>query len=169
MVDDDRHGLVTMLGVAYTRTNAGRRAGAWKAGGASRDAAVAVPVAEAREQAFLEAHRPVWTWLLDHVDVSLIVDPDDPTIIWAWLLTSGDDVIHAVGCKRSFCERKSGEVPLSVELVADILGDRLSRHQVCTLELPQMRTRSSGSIGLDRPQEWSLDPTWLLTRMGVGR
>jgi hypothetical protein len=68
--------------------------------------------------------------------------------------------VHAVGCKRSVIE-----AGLAVDVVTDLLGDRLKRHQVCSLELPQMRTRGGEAIGLDRPSSWSLDPTWLLTRM----
>lgn len=152
-----------MLGTSYKRTRAGRRAGAFKVGD---DEPGPDPVAKAREQAFLEAHKPVWLWLLKNAEVSLLVDPEDPQIIYAWMLTSGPDVLHAVGCKRSFCERKPGELPPSVDLVSAILEGRLRRHQVLTLELPQLRVRGSGTIGLDRPQEWSLDPTWLVTRMG---
>lgn len=98
---------------------------------------------------------------MQHADISLVVDPEAPQIIWAWLVASGDDVVHAVGVKRSLVENG-----LAQDVVRDLLGDRLRRHQVCTLELPQMRTRGGNdAIGIDRPREWSMDPTWLLTRM----
>ncbi len=169
--DGDRDGLVTMLGVAYTRTRAGQRAGASRAGGSVVPPGHGVPddVMRAKQNAFIEAHRPLWLWLLDHADVTLIVDPETPRIIWGWLLTSGEDVVHAVGVKRAFTERHPGEEQLAVAMVTDLIGERLRKHQVATLELPQMRTRGSGSIGIDRPQAWSMDPTWLLTRMGGGR
>jgi hypothetical protein len=164
--DRDESALMYMLGVGYTRSRAGVRAGASRAGGsttpAERVGGAKDPSARDKELAFLAAHRAVWLWLLEHADISLAVDPEASHIIWAWLLTSGD-VVHAVGCKRSLIE-----AGLSVDVVSDMLGDRLKRHQVCSLELPQMRTRGGEAIGIDRPQMWSLDPTWLLVRM-VGR
>lgn len=165
--DDDRDGdgLRYMLGVSYCRTRAGRRAGASRAGGSIPEEEVSDEVARARQRAFLDAHRPIWSWLFGHADITIACDPEDPNIIWGWLLTSGDEVVHAVGVKRSFTERKHGLTPVSVELVADLLGERLKKHQVCTLELPQMRANGTGTIGLDRPAKWSLDPTWLLSRM----
>ncbi len=170
--DQDRDGLVTMLGVAYTRTRAGQRAGASRAGGSVVPSGHPVPdeVMRAKQNAFIEAHRPLWLWLLDHAEVTLLVDPDPAhRIIYGWLLTSGPDVVHAVGVKRAFTERHPGEEQLAVAMITDVLGERLRKHQVATLELPQMRTRGSGSIGIDRPQCWSMDPTWLLTRMGGAR
>lgn len=112
---------------------------------------------------FVQSHRPVWLWLLAHAEITLAVDPERTHIVWAWLVTS-EHVIHAVGCKESVV--KAG---LSEDIVRDLLGERLRRHQVCSLELPQMRARGGGAIGIDRPREWSLDPTWLLTRMGEMR
>lgn len=169
---EDADALRYMLGISYTRSRAGQRAGVRHAGGSKPLGAPAIPPdAEtiARHKAFLEAHRPIWQWLFEHADIELVVDPDEPHIIWGWLLTSGHDVIHAVGCKRSFTERSDGHERLSVDLVRFLLGDRARRHQVCTLELPQLATRGSGVIGMDRPREWSIDPSWLITRMGVGR
>jgi hypothetical protein len=163
---DDESALMYMLGVGYTRSRAGQRAGASRAGGSTtreeRAGGTKDPHAKDREMAFLAVHRPIWLWLLENADVQLAVDPEAPHIIWAWLVTTGD-VVHAVGCKRSLIE-----AGLSVDVITDLLGDRLKKHQVCSLELPQMRTRGGEAIGLDRPAQWSLDPTWLLTRM-VGR
>ena len=160
----DESALMYMLGVGYTRSRAGQRAGASRAGGsttpAERAGAPRDVASRDREMAFLSAHRPVWLWLLEHADLTIACDPEAPHIIWAWLVTSGD-VVHAVGCKRSLIE-----AGLSVDVVRDMLGVRLRGHQVCSLELPQMRTRGPEAIGLDRPREWSMDPTWLLTRMG---
>lgn len=164
MLEDDANPLLYMLGVSYCRSRAGKRAGVYKTG--SRGAPDQATID--RQRAFLAVHRPIWTWLFDNADVSLVVDPESPGIIWGWLITSGDDVVHAVGCKRSFTERAGAESPLSVDLVGDMLGERLNRFQLCSLELPQMRAQGSGSIGMDRPRDWGMDPTWLLTRM-VGR
>jgi hypothetical protein len=153
----DEAALYYLLGVAYARSRAGYRAGASEAG-RRRDGAEHDEVAARR--AFMDSHRPVWTWLLEHADVTLAVDRERPDQIWAWLVTSEPNVVHAVGCKRSLIEAK-----LAVEVVRDMLGHRLHEHQVCSLELPQLRTRRGDAIGMDRPQLWSLDPTWLLTRM----
>lgn len=157
----DDEALYYMLGIAYTRSRAGMRAGACNAGRQIRGPRNEDEVL--RQKAFLAVHRPVWTWLLAHADVSIACDPEAPHIVWAWLVTSGD-VVHAVGCKRSLVE-----AGISQEVVRDLLGDRLTKHQVCSLELPQMRTRGgTDAIGIDRPREWSMDPTWLLVRM-MGR
>ena len=160
----DTDAFLYILGVTYARSRAGRRAGAWRAG---RDGSVEQPstVDIAKQKAFLEAHRPIWRWLFEHADVKLAVDPDAPHIIFAWLVTSGPDVIHAVGCKRSLNE--SGPEPgPGADIVRDLLGDRLSRHQVLTLELPQLFAhKGTDFIGIERPKTWGIDPTWLLTRM----
>lgn len=171
-----------VLGVGYARSRAGSRAGASGTGGSEeravpvdirawREAYLGVhmkswhPDPTVRQKAFWGAHHPIWEWLLKNADVTLVVDPEQQNIIWGWMVTSGDEVLHAIGCKRSFCERVAGEPPLSVDLVGALLGDRLHRHQVCSLELPQMRVKGKDTTGLDRPREWSMDPTWLLTRM----
>lgn len=157
----DEEAMHYLLGISYTRSRAGQRAGASKAGRKVDDAnSEAVP----KQRAFLAAHNPIWTWLLEHATTTLLVDPEQRHIVWAWLITSGD-VVHAVGCKRTWTEHEPNETPLSVDMVKALLGDRLKKHQVCSLELPQMRTRGDSAIGIDRPQTWSLDPTWLLTRM----
>ncbi len=160
----DENALHYLLGVAYSRSRAGARAGASRAGGSrslsDRQSGVGPSQEQiAAQRAFLAAHSPIWTWLLEHATVTLAVDPEQAHIIWAWLVTSEPNVIHAVGCKRSLIE-----AGVAVDVVSDLLGERLRKHQVCSLELPQMRTRGDG-LGLDRPDKWSLDPTWLLTRM----
>jgi hypothetical protein len=163
----DTDGLLFLLGAAYCWSRAGVRAGAareLRGDGRTSTPASKRAFEDARD-AFMNVHRPVWTWLLEHAETELLVDPEVPDIIWGWLVTSGDRVVHALGCKRSFTERKPGVPPPSVEIVMQLAGERLRTHQVCTLELPQMRSAGSGAIGLDRPREWSLDPTWLVTHM----
>jgi len=161
---DDSEALHYMLGVGYTRSRAGLRAGAHRAGrpggkGPERDDIE-------RQRAFLASLSPIWAWLLEHADTTLAVDREKPWIILGWCIVSEPNVVHAVGVKRNFCEPIEGDAP-SVDIVRELLGERLKKHQVCTLELPQMATRGNGVIGLDRPRDWSLDPTWLLLRMGA--
>lgn len=160
----EEDGLMYFLGIGYTRTRAGERAAAAHAGGSHsvEDRASGTKKDQATidaERAFIDAHRFIWAWTLANADVSVAVDREKPWRIWAWLAATGN-VIHAVGCKRSLITEK-----LSVEVVTELLGDRLRKHQVCSLELPQMRTRGREAIGIDRPHSWSMDPTWLLTRI----
>jgi hypothetical protein len=155
---DDERGMMYLLGVSYSRSRAGWRAGAAGAGGND----VKTGTVDA-QRAFLSAHEPIWQWLLTHADVTLAVDPAAPEDIWGWLVTSEPNIIHAVGVKYSVC--RAG---LAQELAESMLGGRLREHAVATLELPQMRDRGPGARIFDRPSTWSLDPTWLLTRM-VGR
>lgn len=157
-------GLPYLLGISYCRSRAGQRAGASRAG---RDGSVERATADhvASQKAFLEAHRPIWQWLLANADVRLAVDPEVPHIIAAWLITSGPDVIHAAGCKRALNEPGVEPGP-GADVIRQMLGDRLERHQVVTLELPQLAVRKGTDfVGLERPKMWSLDCTWLLTRM----
>jgi len=165
----DEDGLHYLLGVAYSRSRSGRRAGVsgHRDGGGgigqrqSGDDADMV----ARQRAYLAAHAPIWRWLLDHADVTLAVDRTQPERwIIGWAVTSGDDVVHAIGVKRDWIK-----VGCGWDIVRDLVGDRIGQHQVLTLELPQFRSgpssyRSSDIVG-ERPTRWSLDPTWLLTRM----
>ncbi len=169
----DEEALMYMLSVGYTRSRAGQRARANAAGRPRRrpDGSLEPvdPQAIERQKTFIGLHRPIWMWLLENAEVTLAVDRDAQDIIWAWLITSGADVVHVVGCKRKLCEVPRGTLasPISVEVVRDMLGERLGRHQVCTLELPQMARFSlrSEAIGIERPREWSMDPTWIATRM----
>lgn len=164
----DESGLMYLLGVSYTRTKAGWRAGASGAGRTrtETDQHERADVV-AKQQAFLAAHAPIWRWLLEHADVTLAVDRESPdTDIWGWMVTSGPSVLHAIGCKRSVV--KAG---LGPEVIRKLAGERWSTHQVLTLELPNLRS-SAGSkfksldvVDLCRPYEWSIDPTWLITRM----
>lgn len=162
----DENAVFYLLGTTYAYSRAGWRAGASKFAMGRSPERAPTPEERAKEKAFFDAHRFIWRWLIDHADIALAVDPEAPHIIWGWLVTSGADVIHAIGCKRS-----AVEAGLSVDIVRDLLGARLKRYQLCTLELPQMRAQPMGGqprsdrIGLDRPTKWSLDPTWLLMRM----
>ena len=171
---------MSLLGVSYSRSRAGEQAGAAHAGGSRgiTNPGRKSPEQIVRERAFVEAHRPIWAWLLRNADVHVVVDPDEQHIVHGWIITSGDDVLHAVGVKRPFCYQSredagKSELPPSADLARFMLGDRLRRRQICTLELPQLchsfwergGALWSGAIGLARPRQWSIDPTWLLTRM----
>lgn len=164
--EGDENAVMYMLGVGYTRSRAGWRAGATGAGQVARTGSE-TPDHDvlARQKAFMSAHGPIWRWLLEYADVTLAVDPQDPSTIWGWMVTSGNDVVHALGVKRSVIKAGLGR-----DLVLDLAGDRWNRHQVVTLELPQLRKdkgvhKNSHFLDMDRPYQWSLDPTWLLTRM----
>lgn len=158
------------LGVSYCRSSAGKRAGANRAGWTQGDDPkhpVVDAEAVARQQAYLRQMRPVWRWLLDHADVTLAVDPESPdTSIWAWMITSGPEVLHAIGCKRSIID-----VGLCRDIVHDLLGERWNAFQVLTLELPQMRAARLGWkppkdwFGFDRPTRWVIDPAWVASHM----
>ena len=160
----DEDAMHYLLGVSYTRSRAGQRAGASRAGGSrtreERASGAAVkPEAVAKQKAFLAAHSPIWTWLLENAEVTLACDPQAPHIIWGWRITSEPNVLHALGCKRSLIE-----AGLATDLMGYLMAP-LRRFMVCTLELPQMRAKGSNAVGIDRMREWSLDPTWLITRM----
>src|SRR5678816_3539394 len=101
----DRDGMRSLLSFAYTRSRAGYRAGA------SRQGVKAGPPTDddyEKRRAFIDSHEPIWDWLLQHADVSMVVDSASPQIIWAWAVISEPNIVHAVGCKTSFCERIPG-------------------------------------------------------------
>jgi hypothetical protein len=158
----DEDGMMSFLSGSYCRSAAGKYAGA--SGFRESDSE-----GQERRRKFQGATRAVWEWLLKNADVTLMVDPANPeTSIWAWLVTSGADVLHAVGVKRSAIA-----AGVCRDLVMDLLGDRWKRFQILTLELPQMRAPRLGWrsqpdwFGFDRPTEWRLDPIWLATRMAA--
>jgi hypothetical protein len=152
--------MLHILGIGYARSRAVARIVGPFSGPPDERGDKRTPEQKAAIEAFLAAMSPLWAWLLENADVTLACDSEDPESIWAWMVTSAPNVVHAVGCKRSLVE-----AGLSADVVRETLGEeRLSTHQVCTLELPQMRTKGGVPIGLDRPRSWSLDPTWLLLR-----
>ncbi len=161
----DEDGMMYLLGVGYTRSLAG-----WQAGvsGAGRETDANAPGKETSAiKAFLAVHAPIWKWLLEHADVMLAVDRERPdTDIWGWLITSGPNVIHAIGAKRSVIKAGLGE-----ELILKLAGDRWEQPQIMTLELPGIRRpghtkpKSTNVVNLVKPRGWGLDPTWLVTRM----
>lgn len=167
---EDESGMMYLLGVGYARGKAGWRAGASGAGEARGGLTTGSEVASnhdalAKQKAFLDSHAPIWRWLLANANVTLAVDPLDLSNIWGWIISSEPDVVHAIGVKRSVIKAGLGR-----DLVRDLAGSRWSEHQVVTLELPQLRSatskyKSSHLVDLDRPYQWSLDPTWLVTRM----
>ncbi|MBX3198258.1 MAG: hypothetical protein KF894_08945 [Labilithrix sp.] len=153
--------MMYLLGVGYTRSKAGQRARAQNAG----KKGVVDPDEVARQKAFMRAHEPIWTWLLEHADVRLVCDRDDNLIVYAWAITSEPNVVHVVGAKYDTV--KAG---FAAEMIVEVLGDRLKTPQVVTLELPQLPgERPSGSLPggaiMQRPARWYTDPSWLLTRM----
>jgi hypothetical protein len=161
---DEVDALGYLLGVSYCRSRAGKRAGAERAG---RPGQTPNSDSIAKQKAFLAAMSGIWKWLFENATTTLAVDPEHPHIIVGWCITSEPNVVHAVGVKRSFCLDDHTKDPVAVDIVQDLLGPRLGEHQVCSLELPQMARFGHGNTGVDRPRDWSLDPTWLLLRMGT--
>jgi hypothetical protein len=157
----DEAGMMSLLSGSYCRSSAGRRAGA--CGYANHD-----PAGEAKRREYTQRMRPMWQWLLAHAETRLAVDAEHPdSNIWGWLVTSGPEVIHAVGCKWDVIA-----AGICHELVFDLLGERWTSRQVVTLELPQMRKGTivgRGSPGnwfeLMRPSNWAFDPMWLPAEM----
>lgn len=109
------------------------------------------------EQRFWEENEPIVTGLLRSANVLVACDPERstyepsrPAIIWAWAVTGADDWVYGVGIKRSAVRARIAE-----DIVRDLLGDRLDRHQRTVLELLDMR-------GLHMiPSNWSKDDDWM--------
>lgn len=157
----DEDGLMYLLGMNYCRSSAAKRAGVQATNEPT------APDAAARQRVFLNDCRPVWRWLLESAETLVAVDAESPeTSIWGWMITSGPEVLHAIGCKRSIIE-----AGLCQELVLDMLGERWTTPQVMTLELPQMREGRPGWppkkewFNFARPAQWVLDPCWLARHM----
>lgn len=125
--------------------------------------------ASPQEVAFWDEHRPVLSWLLEHSDVEVLMDPErvepsskGPTVLWAFAATTGD-VVHGVVVKRSAVRAGFGP-----DMIRDLLGDRFSRRCAYTLEIPQMRPRGperDALAGLTMPGSWFPDHTWLIRSM----
>lgn len=154
----DEDGLLHFLGTGYFWSNAGRRAGVDRKPLTAED--------ELRRREFLSLYEPMWRWLLVNAEVTVAVDPEHPdTSIWGWLVTSGETVVHAIGCKTDIVD-----VGLARDIVLDLLGPRWRTFQLTTLELPQLRSQPENKpkirniFGFDRPSKWALDPSWLAVR-----
>ncbi len=165
-------GLYYLLSVSYTRSRSGFYAGASRAGRSMANRVPCAPDEVHKQVAFMEAHRPVWEWLLENADVTLAIDPKAPadSQVWGWMITSGPNVIHALGVKRTVV---SVSRDLAQEIALDLAGDRWDTFQSVTLELPQFQRetpkfRGADLLGITKPSRWTYDTTWLLTRM-VGR
>jgi hypothetical protein len=158
---EDIDALLYFLSVSYARSKAGERAGASGAGKKGKPS----PEDAAQQRAFMEAHQPIWLWLLANAQVRLACDIERPDSIYAWAITSEPNVVHAIGAKYD-----TVKLGFAKEMLEDLLGDRLTSMQVVTLELPKIPgerpggTLPGGAI-MSRPARWYTDPTWLLTRM----
>jgi hypothetical protein len=161
----DEDGLSYLMAIQYTRSKAGTRA---NAGSAGKSMSVCPrPKAQLQaEQGFIELHAPLLRWIRLNTNTKLVVDTDDPSVIWAWACTTEPDVIHSVGAKHDVV--RSG---FADEMIADLLGDRLTKSAVVTLELPQFpgpsphRTTFPSAGIMTRPQHWYSDLSWLAAHM----
>ena len=90
--------------------------------------------------------RPVIMLLLRESTVRVLCDAGNEDVIWAWACTGGDAVTHYVEVKYSF----KGE--LGGDMVRALLGDRLTREQVCSFEQRGLR-----NARIPYPKLWQLD------------
>lgn len=105
---------------------------------------------------FWDAHRPMVLRLMDASDIVVICDPDratvsadGPPLIWGWLCTEGEELIHYVLVKRNVVREGLG-----ADIVRDLLGSRLSRPQRYTFELVEMKKLQRELLV---PISWALD------------
>lgn len=108
----------------------------------------------ADEIRFWKIYQPIVTALMALSEIRVLCDPErtdhkpgQPSVVHAWSATSGERV-HWVMVKRSmgiFAE----------DMVRDLLGDRLTRHQTATFELVDLEKHKLA------PQCWTYDKDWL--------
>lgn len=115
-------------------------------------AAGAHVVGSSNEREFRDAHRPVLARLLAKQS-TMLADPSDPSIVWGYACTEGPYVIHVAMVKRRFAE--SGMLGA---MYGWLLGDRLEREQVYTMQLVDM------ARAMCLPAKWRLDETWFARR-----
>lgn len=94
------------------------------------------------ERAYWAKHREIVNRLLVHADTQVLVDAEEPAVIWAFACTKGD-VVHYAVVKRKFRE-------FTAEMVRDLLGDRLDR--------PCMYTHDLAGTGFQIPSTWHHNP-----------
>ncbi len=99
---------------------------------------------------FWEQHRPFILALMRSSEITLACDAGAEHVIWGWLATQGDTV-HYCFVKRSVV--KAG---LGLEIVKDLLGERLTKQTPYTMELVEMRRVP----GLYIPRQWYPDFTF---------
>lgn len=116
------------------------------------------------ERRYWRAHAPVVESLLRQCTTHVLCDPErfdgsnGPPGILAFACMDGD-VIHYVSVKRDYARAGFGP-----EMLADLLGGRLSRACTYTHELVEMRAPSRNALpssGVSVPSSWRADPWWL--------
>lgn len=124
--------------------------------GFARSRAIRSDDLAADEIRYWKVYQPIVVALLARSEVRVLCDPDRvehkpdaPAVIWAWSATSADDV-HWVMVKRS-----AGAAGLARDMVRDLLGDRLERHQRATFELVDLEKHKLA------PACWTYDNQWL--------
>jgi hypothetical protein len=143
MLPMDEDFIVYSWLTSYSRSREGQALGANHEGDAKRR--------------FWEEHRPIVEALIRTENVEVASDAADPTVIWGWACTSGDTVHYAL-VKRSLMQADREK---SIELVRDLLGDRLDRACPYTRE-----QRDLYLLGLV-PREWYPSSIWFAKRVAA--
>lgn len=102
-------------------------------------------------RAYWSEHREVVMWLLQHADIEILCDRDNPEVIWAFACTSGDTV-HYILAKRRF-----HQAGVSAALFRELLGSRLDRPCSFTHELVEFRRQELRDAKLRVPESWHYD------------
>ncbi len=108
------------------------------------------------EQVFRQENEPIVTGLIRSAEVLVACDPGRvtyepglPSVIWAWAVL-GRDCVYQVGIKRSAVRTGIAE-----DIVRDLLGSRLDRHQATVMDLVDM-----GRLNLI-PRSWHKQEQWM--------
>lgn len=158
--DEDAIVFLWLKSYAHAKTNRQK--------GANKDASPA-------ERKYWRKHAPIVETLLKGAETVVLCDPErsvvtaaGPPVIWAYACFTGD-VVHYVGVKRIYA--KAGFGP---EMVADLLGDRLTRPCEYSHELVEMiPVRDKDGVfappcGVTTPSMWSHDDWWLARELVGG-
>jgi hypothetical protein len=107
------------------------------------------------ERVWRDEHRPALRRLLE-TEATCLVDPADASLVWGYACTAGDGVVHAALIKRAF--HQQGFAGL---MFGWLLGERLEREQVFTMQLTDM------SRAMCLPAKWRHDETWFARRIAA--
>lgn len=123
------------------------------------------------EIAYWAEHAPIVEALIRSATTEVLCDPQrvhatsaGPAQIYAFACTTGD-VVHWVGVKRKYA-RDPELKDLCVDMVRDLLGERLERACTYSHELVEMGwPNKPGKCGTAIPRGWRLDRWWVARQM----